>query len=676
MNSQPLFAFDDPDSRTRDQGLDVVYARAEGVERFSMSFFDGFSSMRALTYTPSIPMILELLKDFDYEKFECIFGHGGILNRDAADILAFQSIVDEKLNKGFVGVKGLSDERRKIIYDRAASGTARFYVVKDAIAHAKIYLLEREGLRRVIVGSANLSETAFSGRQAETLIAFDNDEAAWEHYSKQYEAVRDIATSRLVLREKPIPAELMPIQETPVLKDAESSEKGVAIYVPSEGEGEVEFSVPQVLHQVESIKPSRRQALADIRPDRSGNVRFVPRIVKQMTSIVTSRHESEGPKTYLTFSGGVLTLSDNEMSMEVNPSEVRSDVEAWLEFFGNYSKGFVGDVPRLQRDYFTFMCWFYFSPLMCDVRNAALRMGHFSFDQPMFSVLYGQSNCGKSSLIDTLMTSMFTHPRTIEAQSFTRSNLRGLQESYKRFPVVFDDVTRDRFSRHAPEIIKDETLLFPEYPCFALSMNADARSFPPEIVKRCLMIYTRTSLPGDNPVARRTLQRSVASIRERLTTSLYRQYLSQALEELESVHEARQPGDEEVDALEFSSTVLCSIIEANLPPSTSMPDWCAPMTLSEYQERAFERPRLVLNSLLHPDKYSKERKPPSGSWTISGDTVVVAVNIMGSRRIRDDIPDWILDDTASVSDQIAMKRDLLEDFIGHRVGRPRRFWPW
>ena len=62
--------------------------------------------MRALTYTPSIPMVLGLLKDFDYEEFECIFGHNGILSRDAADILAFQSIVDEKLNKGFVGVKG------------------------------------------------------------------------------------------------------------------------------------------------------------------------------------------------------------------------------------------------------------------------------------------------------------------------------------------------------------------------------------------------------------------------------------------------------------------------------------------------------------------------------------------------------------------------------------------
>ena len=47
-------------------------------------------------------------------------------------------------------------------------------------------------MRRVIVGSANLSETAFSGRQAETLIVFDNDDTAWSHYVAQYEAVRSV----------------------------------------------------------------------------------------------------------------------------------------------------------------------------------------------------------------------------------------------------------------------------------------------------------------------------------------------------------------------------------------------------------------------------------------------------------------------------------------------------
>ena len=629
--------------------------------------------MRALTYTSSIPMIMGLLRDYDYEDFECIFGHSGILSRDAADLLAFQTVVDEKLNKGFVGIRGLSEERRKTIYDRAADETARFFVVKDTIAHAKIYLLEREGLRRVVVGSANLSETAFSGRQAETLIAFDNDGVAWDHFSRQYDAVREIASSRVPLREKPIPAELMPIEETPVLKEAENSSNGVSIFVPPENENEPEFSVPQVLSQVERIKPVRRQALADIRADKKGRIKFTARIVKQMTRILTSSHDNEGPQTFLSLNGRTFNLSGREVSLEADPSQVRSDVGAWLEFFGNYENGFVGDIPRLQRDYFTFMCWFYFSPLMCDLRNAALRQSRFSFDQPMFAVLYGQSNCGKSSLIETLMTSMFSHPRIVETQYFTRSNLRGLQESYKRFPVVFDDVTRDRFSRHAPEIIKDETITYSEYPCFALSMNADARSFLPEIVKRCLMIYTRTSLPGDDPAARRKLQRSVASIRGRLTTSLYRLYLKRMLAEMDALPESDGSEGDDVGALELSSTVLCRIFEENLPSGTEIPTWCSPMTLSEYQSRAFERPRLILANLLHPDKYSVERKPAAGSWTITGENVIIGADIMASSRMKGDIPDWILDDTASVSDQIVLKRDQLESFLEQRVRRPSRW---
>ena len=405
----------------------------------------------------------------------------------------------------------------------------------------------------------------------------------------------------------------------------------------------------------------------------NGNIRFVSRTVRQMTRIVTSVGDDEAPATYLSYDGRRFTLSGNEMNLDARPEEIRSDVEAWLEFFGNYKNGFVGDVPRLQKDYFTFMCWFYFSPLMCDVRNTALRSGDFSFDQPMFAVVYGQSNCGKSSLIETLMKSMFSYPRIVETQSFTRSNLRGLQQAYKRFPVVFDDVTRDRFNRHAPEIIKDEAIPHSEYPCFALSMNADARNFPSEIVKRCLMIYTRTSLPGDNTAARRTLQRSVADIRQRLSTALYREYLRHVLHEIETIPKSEY---KDLDVLYLSSSALRQIFQNNLPDDAELPDWCIPMTLEDYQGRAFERPRLVLENLLHPDKYSRERRPPVGSWSISGDLVVVAVEPMTASRTRNDIPDWILEDTASVSDQIAIKRNLLEDFLNRPVRSPRRWLPF
>ena len=86
------FALDDPDFRTRSPQLQVVYAQALRVESFTMDLFAGFTAMRALTYTFSIPMVLCLLRDYDYDDFERVFGHERKhcqLGDDHADIRHF-----------------------------------------------------------------------------------------------------------------------------------------------------------------------------------------------------------------------------------------------------------------------------------------------------------------------------------------------------------------------------------------------------------------------------------------------------------------------------------------------------------------------------------------------------------------------------------------------------------
>jgi hypothetical protein len=48
---------------------------------------------------------------------------------------------------------------------------------------------------------------------------------------------------------------------------------------------------------------------------------------------------------------------------------------------------------------------------------------------------------------------------------------------------------------------------------------------------------------------------------------------------------------------------------------------------------------------------------------------------MGASRTRNEIPDWILDDTASVIGQIGLKRSEVEDFLGRGLRRNRLlFW--
>ena len=138
--------------------------------------------------------------------------------RDIKDILSFQKVV---VGDTRAAILGLKDERHLNILGKVRLGRAHFYVVTKYIAHAKLYLLSRsDGQTRVIIGSANLSERAFSGNQPETLVKFDNDPKAWRHYNRMFDELRDGAADEIPLpTERIIKAEIE-ISETPVMGKA------------------------------------------------------------------------------------------------------------------------------------------------------------------------------------------------------------------------------------------------------------------------------------------------------------------------------------------------------------------------------------------------------------------------------------------------------------------------
>ena len=678
LMTQGGLLLDDPDSKTTSSSLDVVYARALSTGVFQRDeLFGGFTRMRALTYSASIPMIMALLRDYEYEKFECIFGHGGIIGAEPEKLLRFQRVIDERLNDGFVSIAGLDPDRQKILYDRVAEGTARFHVVKDVIAHAKIYLLEDEERRRVIVGSANLSETAFSGRQAETLVVYDDDPKAWEHFENQYRAVLETATTEVPIREKPVSADLLPIDETPLFRDVRESGTDTTMYVPTPTDQESRYGTPSVLIDIENIPTVERAALSDFQRDRNGNASHItvtPTRVRQVSRMPVTRpenEEGEGRFPSLSYSRGEFVHMDAKLDLRTDPSDVKNDAALLTEFFNNYRGDFVGDVKRLQTDYFTFMSWFYFSPFLCGLRNRSLRLGNFNFSQPMFAILYGQSNCGKSSLLDTLMISMFRYGKKsfVPNNAFTPGRVRGLRQEFRRHPMIFDDVSTNRFRQYSEEVIKDGEISHgSEYPCITLLMNRDNKRFKEEIVKRSLMIYTRTSLPGNNPEAHERLQASVSRIQNHLTTSFYREYLRRMSERLEAEPES---GTGDVDVLNLSSSLLCRLFAENAPEGQPLSEWCVPMTLGNYQSRAYERSERILKGLLSRDRYTKYSHPSIGQWTVSGDNLLIGVDARSLREMRDEVPNWIMDDAASVSDQIVLDRRLTEDFIGESINRRR-----
>jgi hypothetical protein len=60
----------------------------------------------------------------------------------------------------------------------------------------------------------------------------------------------------------------------------------------------------------------------------------------------------------------------------------------------------------------------------------------------------------------------------------------------RRYPLVFDDLKKRRYTKHAISLIKEDDVRLAEYPPVVLSMNAAQDTFETEVRKRCLVVYT------------------------------------------------------------------------------------------------------------------------------------------------------------------------------------------
>ena len=420
-----------------------------------------------------------------------------------------------------------------------------------------------------------------------------------------------------------------------------------------------------------ALGPSINAALP---PIYRGKQRITPEIKKEISRIKMVKTIEETDNRYFSLDrvNRTAILSGKPFPLQYSMEAVKKDAVLLLDYFKNYEGAFEGNVPRLQRDYFILMAWLYFSPFICDMRSLALLQDSDIIKFPSFAIIFGKSNCGKTSLVDTLTTSMFGYSPVIDKQSFTAARLLGLQQAYKRLPVVFDDIGRAAFIRHGRDMIKNE--LQPpvtEYPGFILSMNAEPQSFPDEVVKRSLMIYTTTALPPHNEELRQLLQSKVQEMRHGLTGDFYRCYLVKVLDRLE---QERLPDD----WLSLSSGVLSSIFSE--ATGGALPSWCQPVTWLDYAEKRYDRVKARLDNLLRPSNHMRvEGSSPSG-WKIEGNKIVVweQRDAFGRRGFDwEDVPSTLIDEEASGGDRTVLQRPGLEKFIGRRLHPLRRWWkPW
>uniref|UniRef100_UPI000AD6535C phospholipase D family protein n=1 Tax=Treponema endosymbiont of Eucomonympha sp. TaxID=1580831 RepID=UPI000AD6535C len=175
-----------------DTALDVAHAAfIEGLRLSWQELFEGFDTLRAITYSSDTDFMTKLVGRF--EKAEIIFGFSEILSYTLQEIIAYQDKAVERIRE--------SAAKNKIdLISRIDAGTLRLLVAREHKSHEKLYLLRnKDGKTRVIIGSANMSTAAFTGRQREKLCYMEGDEA-FDWYAASFERLRDDSSDEISVK--------------------------------------------------------------------------------------------------------------------------------------------------------------------------------------------------------------------------------------------------------------------------------------------------------------------------------------------------------------------------------------------------------------------------------------------------------------------------------------------
>ncbi len=551
--------------------IDVVKMEFAGGETCSwQALFSGFDTLHAITYSSGIDFVYQLINLF--EQTEILFGCDEVISYSLQEVMAYQCKTVERMRSAAGKIK-------LDLVSRMEEGALRFYVAHSVLSHEKIYLLSaRDGRKRVIMGSANLSRPAFSGYQRENICYVDGEEA-YDWYWDRYCQLREDCTDQIAKETMLFADDGAHLDELPIAR-AVKVKKALVLQSSGEAKEEVRFAL-DVKNLAGKFAPSVPK------PNKQGKLILSPEKLKSIRQRVMDAQkqekelQSEYPQLEVFPEEMLVRLNGEDLDLRPPKADIAKDVSLFLKYMDGYEK-FHGDVTGMQRRYFEFANWFFCSPFMACMRDMAVRYNQNLLPYPVFGLVYGQSKAGKTSFLETLLKMMIGQKTKISAPDFTRSSIEGLKRTVKGAPIIVDDLTNARFNQHAIETIKNDDFGVADrllhYPAVVISANEDVKAVAPEVIRRTVVCRVQAGLTNTEVMRSsvvRTVQREVG-------TALYREYLRRMLELVSDLLEEMKSDESESapDILAESSRVLSEIFREYSEVPT--PDYIRPLALEDY----------------------------------------------------------------------------------------------
>lgn len=468
------------------QALNVVKAvYADTVETNWEELFDGFDRLYAITFSSGIEFVNKVINKFSYA--EVVFGCEKIIANDIAAIMSVQIDSVQRLAKS----KSAGN-----LANRLDDGSLQLYVSRDTKSHEKIFILESADHKRVrvITGSANMSASAFCGIQRENIVCFD-DEAAFSHYKVLFETFKETCSDNVsykavvnTMNQEDYLKEN--IKEVPVFQSIEKQK--LVFLEQAQPEDEVEYEiVADVKKMQELVKPIMPKM--PVQANRIVVAAEPMRVFgKRYTEVrrVAAEAVKQLPKLHIDYDAGTMTFNDENIDLNPNLSEVAKNIKSIQKFFSGMDY-FYGDVEQAKKDYFKYMTWYLATPFMAYLRYFASRNNYDTKLFPMYGVIYGDSNGGKTTFIKFLVKLMCGETVKMNTtEDFTATRIDGLKRVCEGLPLNIDDLAKTQFQNHSERVIKNDEWGISDrlvnYPAVSITSNK-ITSLTKDLSKRAII---------------------------------------------------------------------------------------------------------------------------------------------------------------------------------------------
>lgn len=570
--NESLFSLADSTSNSStNNSLEVVKMSYCGAETMSwQELFSGYDSLYAITFSSGVNFVYKLLDMF--ETAEIIFGCEHVLSYSLQEIIAYQDTLIKRLREN------LSKSKLNLL-ERIDAKEISFWVSRQKMSHEKIYLLSsKDGKKRVIMGSANLSYNAFGGRQRENICYIDGEDA-YDWYYDKFEELKSSSCDSISKKAINIADAVDNLSDLPISQTVKIN-KAMVIEADKTVSEEVQF-VLDTSKLSQKISP-----LVPLPEKKTGKIRISPDILVKVQRKLTDEKikekelRSEYPQLVVDSINNKVTLNDKHIDLTPDATEIKHDVDLFIKYMDGYNR-FHGDYKGMQLRYFEFANWFFCSPFMAIMRDSAARFEQNRLPYPVFGLVYGQSKAGKTSFLETLLKMMIGQKPKISAPDFTRSSIEGLKRTVQGAPIIVDDLTNIRFNQHAIETIKNDDFGVSDhltnYSAVVISANEDVKAVMPEVIRRTVICRVEAGLTNTEVMQSNV----VRSVQQKIGTAFYREYLRRMLDIIPNLIEALkdEESDRAPDILKYSSEVIVDIINEY---ADALPDYIRPLSLDNY----------------------------------------------------------------------------------------------